>query len=280
MSGELDEQDGTTPLADGEGPERPGGKLGRRALMLGAASGVGAAAALVVAAGPAGAGTGNGGTVQLGEVNNGATATTTVATSGPTGLQGITTLDGGQGLSGECDGAGGIGVYGIDAGSPPSNPGTGVHGVGVGQGVSGFSDAGTGVVGTSTTGVGITGTSQQSDGIQGFTSNTFSSGVNGTDQSTGGGHGVYGNSVHGVGVWGQTTADGSYGVAGADKSATGGYGLYGTSSKAGGVGILAQNTNASGTALEVEGVATFTRSGVATLARLQRPQLSWQCPAD
>ena len=90
MSGELTQKDGTVPTEGGEGPDKPTGKLGRRALMLGAATGVGAAAAVVAGASPAGAA--NGDAVLQGEVNT-CSATTEVSTSAGSGLLGTINED-------------------------------------------------------------------------------------------------------------------------------------------------------------------------------------------
>ena len=103
---------------NGRRQDQPNGKLGRRALMLGAATGVGAAAALVAGASPARAGTGDGGNVQLGQNNSGATATTYISTTGGDGLDATTSADGSYGVNGESSGSGGIGVLGQDFGDP------------------------------------------------------------------------------------------------------------------------------------------------------------------
>ena len=77
------------------------------------------------------------------------------------------------------------------------------------------------------------------------------------------GTGIYGSSTAGVGVYassaandgvhGGTTGNGRSGVSGWDTSPGGGYGVYASSLK--------------GTALHVQGKATFSRSGAATIAK-------------
>jgi hypothetical protein len=89
-------------------------------------------------------------------------------------------------------------------------------------------------------------TTTSGNGLQGQTYAEDQSGVYGNDES-GGGYGVYGNSANGIGVYG---------------SGTGSTGVYGFSAAA--VGVLASSDT--GTALLVEGVVGFSRSGVATVA--------------
>ena len=263
MSGELAENDGTIP------------KLGRRALMLGAATGVGAAAALVAGASPARAGTGDGGNVQLGQDNSGATATTYISTTGGDGLDATTSADGSYGVNGESSGSGGIGVLGQDFGSSTSgfgvygfsnNGGTGVYGISTGSssvlsgpvaGVWGDSIAQDGVLGTSSDASGVLGVSHSTSGLS-----LGSAGVWGDSDTHAG---VLGTSNTFAGVLGLSNGNGATAVFGVDQSSSGGYGVYGESLAAGGIGVHASNANASGKALEVDGVATFNRSGVATL---------------
>jgi hypothetical protein len=77
---------------------------------------------------------------------------------------------------------------------------------------------------------------------------------------------VYGTSVSGIGV----NAVGGSGIGLAGSGATGVYavgttGVHGITSSSAGMGVLAENT-AGGQALKVNGVAAFSRSGVATVA--------------
>ena len=76
--------------------------------------------------------------------------------------------------------------------------------------------------------------------------------MSGSEGSGNGGYGVTGYSANGDGILGQTNASGRSGVIGQDVSG------------GNGIGVTAQS--ATGTALKVEGVATFTRSGVVTLS--------------
>jgi hypothetical protein len=174
---------------DGRPPDPPGGRYGRRALMLGVA-GAGLAAGVVAGANTAGAA--NGSDVLLGESNS-ATATTEVTTTSGDGLQGVTSSDGFSGVAGiDESSSGGHGVYGT------STDGIGVYGtLSSGQsGLLGSSVAGS--VGDSSASAGVLGLSSSDDGVQGTTSADGFSGVRGIDQSTGGGYGVYGSSTAGA----------------------------------------------------------------------------------
>lgn len=274
MSGELAEQDGITPLTDGEGPDKPTGKLGRRALMLGAATGVGAAAAVVAGASPAGAA--NGDPVAQGQVNT-CSATTEVSTSAGSGLLGTinedqTGLLGGQaaGVVGDVNGTSGvIGLSGVHDGVyGASHALSGI--TGLTAGVLGESDSNDGVTGLSSSQNGVHGISHQpfggnlgvtagvmgesdtNDGVVGVTAGVGAVGVLGYDISSGSeSFGVYGFSQNGTGVIGTNFASGQCGVVGLDQSG------------GNGIGVTAQSAH--GTALKVEGVTTFTRSGVTTL---------------
>ena len=78
------------------------------------------------------------------------------------------------------------------------------------------------------------------------------------------GFGVQGSSKSASGVIGVTEGNGVAAVAGVDDSPTGAIGVSGVSFKAGGIGVIADNTV--GTALKVTGVAAFSRSGVVSIA--------------
>jgi len=130
---------------------------------------------------------------------------------------------------------------------------------------------GTGVVGTSATGIGVSGTTSSSANsaaavfgeITSTTAGAFSAAVRGRNDGMGGngigvygshggaGWGVYGISASGIGVFGQAEPARAPGVSGASIHSHG-------------VGVLAQNS-AGGKALQVAGVAAFSRSGVATV---------------
>src|SRR5271163_547155 len=139
MSGELVETDEDTHVGEAEGTDKR--RLGRRALMLGTATGVGAAAALVAGASPAGAA--NGDTVTVGGSVIG-TDPTEITNTGGTGIYGIS--DATSGITGYT-----AGVLG------DSNSTSGVVGLANclnGNGVMGISNLytglpfqGTGVVG-------------------------------------------------------------------------------------------------------------------------------------
>jgi hypothetical protein len=192
---------------------------------------------------------------------------------------------GGFGVSGNS--AEGTGVQGTCTDGPgvagSSTNGNGVDGETFGADTAGVqgtdSSAGTtssGVNGTSNGGNGVSGSSLSNHAVVGFTVGNGASGIYGNDGSTAGGNGVYGQSDHGWGVSGLTNANGRAGVVGNDESPNGGYGVkggsnhgvgvYGVTTVAKGTGVLAQSTDASGRALAVEGVVTFTRSGLAKLA--------------
>ena len=283
MSAELTTKD---PISseEREGSNKPSGKLGRRALMLGAAAGVGAAASLAVGAQPAGA---DGTPVELGD-NNTATGTTVVVKGASSGIGGTAALvgdsdedNGVYGASSDYSGVVGrsVGNSGLTStagvvGDSTTNEGvlgsssdeSGVHGVSVGA--SGITGNTAGVLGDSNSYDGVTGLSSGGNGVSGYSTGGTGGGVYGQSQ----GHtakkatgaesagvagvsdtytGVAGVSSGGYGVYGATFLEGSSGVIGVDLSD-------------GGVGVSAQST--SGTALQVEGVATFTRSGVVSIA--------------
>ena len=229
MSGELAAKDGITPIADGEGPDKPTGKLARRALILGAATGVGAAAAVVAGASPAGATDGD--VITVGGAFSGDTPSeirTPTRTAlrgicggngnfvGPyagvygesnsdLGVVGISNAD--DGVQGATSQAGASGVAGIDQSgggvgvSARSNHGIGVYGESVGA--SGLIGSNTpGVLGDSSTNDGVAGFSSAASGVHGVTNKDGQSGVYGDDASADGGYGVHGFSNLGNGVYG------------------------------------------------------------------------------
>jgi len=279
----------------GLGPESRLARPSRRHLLMGfAAAGAGAAASAVAVAQSAAASTGNSKDVQLGEVNS-CSATTEIEASSGTGLLGTTVTDGESGTAGvDNSPGGGHGAYGR------SENGTGVEGITLGYGQAGVNgvdsstDGGVGVYGTSTSGTGVKGTSVHAAGVIGTSSQVLQSGVvgqgsggaigvsgssdslygvfgetkgddqsavHGHDQSSGGGYGMSGYSDYGTGVFGLSYTSGQSGVFGKDMSSSGGHGVYGSS--ASGVGVMADSS--SGTALSVQGIVSFSRSGVATV---------------
>ncbi len=141
------------------------------------------------------------------------------------------------------------GVYGVAVGT-----GDGVYGVaGTKSGVAPTDQAG--VFGDSTTEIGVIGTSADATGVYGV-----SVGISGLEPGVRAGvwgdstthAGVVGTSNDSVGVAGYTKAAGQAGVLGADESSSGAIGGSASSSK--------------GTALQVAGVAKFSRSGLVSIA--------------
>ena len=279
----------------GSVPESSLARPSRRHLLIGLVSaGAGAAAGAVAGVQSADASTGNSNDVQLGEVNS-CSATTEIETSSGTGLLGTTVTDGESGTAGvDNSPGGGHGAYGR------SENGTGVKGITLGYGQAGVNgvdsskDGGIGVYGTSTWGTGVKGTSVHAAGVIGTSSEALQSGVvgqgnggaigvsgssdslygvfgltqgdtqsavHGHDQSSTGGYGMSGFSDNGTGVFGLCGTSGQSGVFGKDTSSDGGHGVYGTS--ANGVAVMAESS--SGTALSVQGVVSFSRSGLATV---------------
>jgi hypothetical protein len=136
---------------------------------------------------------------------------------------------------------------------------------------------GTGVSGTSVTGIGVSGTTQSTvdsaaalyGEITSLSPGAFSAAVRGKNDGTGGdgigvygshagaGWGVYGTALGGIGVFGNVAA-------GTGVEGSGTTGVFGVAGSRHGVGVLAQN-NGGGPALQVDGVAAFSRSGVATV---------------
>lgn len=158
---------------------------------------------------------------------------------------------------------------------------------------------GTALEGDAVDGIGVSGTSVTGTGVSGMSGSTapnaaavfgelisnfpgpFSAAVRGQNDGTGGdgigvygshagsGWGVYGTSQSGFGVFG--SAGSGVGVTGSSKT-----GVLGSATSRAGVGVLAENADG-GTALKVNGIAKFSRSGVATVAR-GRSQVSHRLP--
>jgi hypothetical protein len=210
----------------------------RRQLLAGGAAAAGAVAAEVLAPGtPAAAANGN--PVTMGQLNQ-ATSNTSINDSG-----GDTTFT--------------------------------ALGTASGTALEGDAVDGTGVSGTSVTGIGVSGTTgsaaASAAAVRGEITSTspgaFSAAVRGQNDGTGAnGIGVYGSHAgNGWGVYG--TSDGGTGVFGTATTGTGvegsgPTGVFGVASTPNGVGVLAQNSGG-GPALKVDGVAAFSRSGVATV---------------
>jgi hypothetical protein len=131
-------------------------------------------------------------------------------------------------------------------------------------------------------------------GIEGDTSGNFASAIFGHHDGNNPGFGVWGETVYGQGVVGKSThgngtegvtsSYANFGVWAHHEGSNPGFGLFahanvgtgvhgdgtasgvdGTSSAAGGVGVRATNSGG-GTALQVTGKASFSRSGVVTLS--------------
>jgi hypothetical protein len=169
----------------------------------------------------------------------------------------------GSGVVGKGGSTSGTGVTGL--GGP--DKGVGVQGEGTGTG--------TGVVGKGGMGGGLGGEFFGTVNATGLVGSGGSNGGNGVEgDGTGTGTGVvgWGGSTSGTGVVGhggpqdgagmqgngQGTGDGVIGVT------SGGSGVHGKATTAGSVGILAENS-AGGTALQANGRAIFSRSGILTM---------------
>jgi hypothetical protein len=208
----------------------------RRQLMAGGAGALGAAAvASLTRAAPAAASNGN--PIIMGQGNQSTSNTFINDSAGDNTFSALATSNG---TALEGDAADGIGV-------------------------AGFSSAGTGVSGVS--GSSAAHASAVYGEISSVSPGAFSAAVRGQNDGTGGngigvygshagpGWGVYGTSVSGIGVVGSSAT----GVSGMGTT-----GVHGTTSAKAGTGVLAENT-AGGQALNVNGVAAFSRSGVATV---------------
>lgn len=108
---------------------------------------------------------------------------------------------------------------------------------------------------TTDSGTGLYGVAGEASGLE----TTAIAGACGDSENT---FVVLGLSSDSHGVLGQTNADNYTGVLGQDVSTGGGFGVSGSSTD--GVGVQAQSTSV--TALQVEGGATFSRSGLVKVA--------------
>ncbi len=161
--------------------------VSRRGLMIAAAAaGAGAAAGSVMGATPAGAATGSGGEVQLGDNNSGAGGTTTISTATGNGLNGTTTDSSASSCGLVGTSTAGWGVFGTRA-----------------AGHSGFT----------TPLAAVAGDSKDANGVVGLTANSGGNGVQGG--STTSGIGVFGWSASAIPTLDDGQADlGVYGVGG------------------------------------------------------------------
>lgn len=145
---------------------------------------------------------------------------------------------------------------------------TGQDGYAVIQGNSTGSDPG--LLGDSPSGVGVWGFG--TPGVEGSTTDAVAPAVFG--DNSGGGPGVKGQTdgEGAAGVWEDNTS--GAGVRGTSDyigvhghvSGTGGYGVYGVTTADGSIGVYADAGGTKGTALDVNGPAAFSLSGVATIA--------------
>jgi hypothetical protein len=157
-----------------------------------------------------------------------------------------------NGVVGHADGNGHSGVlgwsttgYGVKAQSESA------------QAVFAHSASSTGVLGTSATSAGVQGESNAGIGVVGTTGSQTQPGIRGASPATG----VYGVSVTGIATPPTPPAKtGVFGYSATDASSTG---VHGKS--VAGTGVRAE-AGAAGTALRVDGRATFSRSGLLTMA--------------
>jgi hypothetical protein len=210
----------------------------RRHLLAGGAAAVGAVAAEALArATPAAAA--NGDPITMGQLNQASSNTSINNNGGDTTFTALGTV-GGTALEG--DAVDGTGVSG-----------TSVTGIGV-SGTTGSTAAGAAAVAGEIT---STSPGSFSAGVRGKNAGTGANGVGVLGSHGGDGWGVYGASQGGIGVFGNVTT-------GTGVEGSGTTGVFGVTSAQHGVGVLAQN-NGGGPALKVNGVAAFSRSGVATV---------------
>jgi hypothetical protein len=186
----------------------------------------------------------------------------------------VTRLDNtneGSSLSGGSEQHDGIGVIGMtndgffaavyarNKGAGPGAAGNSVDGNGTEGYHTNANTFGYGVYGKSENGAGVVGQGTKSHGVIGFTSAPGYFALYGNHQSSNSGYGVWGSAVVGTGVHGDGTVNG---VEGTSQKV----GVKGTSTAAAGTGVIAENTAVGGTALNVKGKASFSRSGVITLS--------------
>jgi hypothetical protein len=235
----------------------------RRSLFRLGLAGLAALAAHAIGR-PASVEAATGGNFILGQANT-ASATTQVSTTSGRGLEGDTSDAGASGVFGQATATTGTpaGVYGTAS----ADLGTGVWGVGAltvtsnSTGVYGDGDVGVQGFGS----IGTMGTSDAGTGLYGF------SGLAALPAAPG--HvGIFGASSYndGYGVWGRNVGSG-YGLLGESSSgiglradSTAGYGGFVSTNT--GTAIYAIANAAGGTALQVNGPAKFSRSGIATVA--------------
>ena len=294
-------EDCTPEIAESPGEDRgepeagARNRYGRRALVVGAAAGAGAAISAMAGSSPAGAADGD--NLIVGQSNS-AADTTSLSTTLGDGLMATTTQTGQSGVEGEDQSSGGgqgvrgsstagYGVYGI------STDGTGVYGEAQANdqyGVYGTAADGTGVYGISTTGTGVDGESTDGYGVYG-SGDTGVFGIGPTYGVSGSGStGVIGNGTA-IGVQGradgagsiigvsalltnptntsaalqaQTAGTGSAVEASIDNTSNASPALSATTNGTG--AAISASTTGTGPALAVDGVATFSRSGIATVA--------------
>lgn len=182
------------------------------------------------------------------------------------------------------DGGDGRSFGAVSAGSGTALAGEAIDGIGV----RGESMTGTGVFGSTRStaarasaifGEITSGTpGAYSAAVRGQNDGTGASGIGVYGSQAGGGWGVYGTSESGIGVNGLACS--GVGVAGSSAIGVSGTGtsggVVGTSSTSHGIGVIAQNF-AGGKALKVDGMAVFSRSGVATVAA-GRSQVTHRLP--
>lgn len=276
-------------------PQGPGAERAhsRRGLLAGAAGAVGAIATAAVAGStPAQAATGD--NVILGEIT-GAENSTVVLYDGSSGFTGavlqgmdaaLSSLSAGftaavggvagagatagkggvpNGVSGYTDNGTGNGTIGWNSNAVPG-AGAGVLGIfggtftpgnTVGTAVAGVSDS-TAFDATAIYGeIASTSPGSFSAAVRGQNNGTGALGIGVWGSQGGSGWGIYGTAASGIGVLGD-------GGSGTGVRGDGTTGVSGTGTSPTGVGVLVGNT-AGGTALQVNGTASFARSGAATV---------------
>jgi hypothetical protein len=163
----------------------------------------------------------------------------------------------------QADGAGVDGVHSIVTGGG-GNGVFGEAGGANGVGVTGFSDHGTGVLGSSNVGVGVYGSSSNATAIRGDSeSNSLPAVIARNNAGSTGLLGFSGDVATPLPSGRLDTAIQGYAIGYPGRSATDAVGVFGHSSH--GTGVFA-DAGTGGTALHVNGRATFSRSGRLTLA--------------